>query len=80
MLKSTIVLAFVLLVNSSSYDENLAKTFWFYASAGYCSQKKIESWSCGKACDSVAKLSNVKVFFNSTGDNSGFTAYDSQTN
>lgn len=80
MLKSIFLLAFVILVNSSSYDENQAKTYWFYASAGYCSQSKIENWNCGKACDSVSKLSNVKVFFNSTGSNSGFTAYDSNTN
>jgi len=40
-------------VDTSSYNEEEARTYLFAARAAFCTKEAIESWSCGQDCDVV---------------------------
>jgi len=53
----------------------MGRDFWYYATASYCRPSKIQNWNCDWACK-APKISDVIIFYNSTGDNSGFAGYN----
>lgn len=82
MIKYLALLFGVLAVKSADangYDTELARQLWFFASASYCNLDKLEQWKCGKPCEETT-LTNVKVFWNSSNENAGFSAYDGSRN
>jgi hypothetical protein len=60
---------------SANYDAAMGRDFWYYATASYCRPSKIQNWNCDWACK-APKISDVIIFYNSTGDNSGFAGYN----
>jgi len=58
-LRSVVLAAAFIRGSLASYDESRALEFAKFAGAAYCSQKSLESWSCGSKCS--AAVSDVTV-------------------
>ena len=65
---ATIVLA--------TYDESFARDYWYLSTVSYCRNQRIRDWTCGKPCRNSPKPLDIKIFYNGTGDDSGFGAYN----
>lgn len=62
------------------YDEQFVKDYWYLATASYCRNSKIRDWNCGKPCSNTPKPLDIKIFYNGTGDDSGYGAYNQERN
>ncbi|EAR91195.2 lipase family protein (macronuclear) [Tetrahymena thermophila SB210] len=60
LLLSTISLS----VSSFQYDIEVAERLSAYSLASYCSHSNLKNWSCGKTCERVEPLKDIKTFEN----------------
>ncbi len=52
---------------------------WYYSKISHCARDKIDSWTCGKSCQSYP-LSDVKSVYNSKLNIQGFVGYSKNSN
>lgn len=64
----TLILATILCCALSKFDPQLAQDLFYLNTVTYCRPKNVQDWSCKPCGLSTIKLTDVKPFFNSTGD------------
>lgn len=67
-------------VTNTTYDETIANVSWYFCGASYCSPDNIKKWNVAITSTLYPDFEDVYVFFNSTGDNLGFSGYERSTN
>ncbi|KAL4461985.1 hypothetical protein ABPG74_000830 [Tetrahymena malaccensis] len=59
-----ILSSIILSISAFEYDVDMAEKLSAYSLASYCSSSRLTSWTCGKTCDRVEPLKDVKTFEN----------------
>ena len=71
-----------IITNTSNYEEEKAKEFWYYQSMSECNIDRITNWNVPPVSSLYPQVTDIQIFTNytSTGANLGYIAYNHQTN
>ena len=62
------------------FSESKAKEFWYYQVASLCSQYNLLKWNVSSVSALYPSITNIEVFYNSSGSNLAYTAYNPEEN
>jgi len=74
-----LVLCGLVISARAAYDPALSLTALNYATATYCEESSVESWTCGPACKTLPGVSSVALVSDFLEGTFGFVAYNNQT-
>lgn len=80
MIRLLIIPLYLWVAHGVQFSDDIARQLWFMTSSGYCSNRRIRQWTCGRSCDSAGKMEEIELFFNTTGSNAGYGAYERTNN
>jgi len=74
---------FILFIKATSefeFSDLRAHEYWFYQIMTECKSERIQAWDVAPMSSLYPNISNINVFYNSTGSNIGYVAYNPQSN
>ena len=63
----------------AAYDPVLSLTALYYATATFCDESSVDSWTCGPACQTLPGVTSVTLASDFLEGTFGYVAYNNQT-
>ena len=79
-LLSLIIPGFSSFLQPYAYQESRAKEFWYYQVASLCDSSRLTNWNVSTVSDIFPNVTDINVFYNSSGSNLAYTAYNPAEN